>query len=61
MAEGKLFVKDMMKSCLERAESKPSKNEDVTRALSYSMGPPGEAEVKKLAAAVTNTVSAHED
>lgn len=58
MAGGESFVEDMVRSCLKRARSKPPKNEDVVRALSYFMGPTGEAEVKKLVAAVTNNMCA---
>ncbi|KAH0127296.1 hypothetical protein KCU67_g17340, partial [Aureobasidium melanogenum] len=58
MAEGEQFIEQMIRDGLKRAESKPPKNEEVARALSYFMGPPGEAEVKKLVATVTNTMLA---
>lgn len=58
MAESELFIEEMTRSGLKRAESKPPKNEHVARALSYFTGPPGEAEIKKLVAAVTNTMLA---
>ncbi|KEQ65735.1 uncharacterized protein M437DRAFT_63285 [Aureobasidium melanogenum CBS 110374] len=58
MAAGEQFVEKLIRDGLRRAESKPPKNEDVARALSYFMGPSGEAEVKQLVAAVTNKMCA---
>lgn len=58
MAEGEQFIEKLIRDGLRRAESEPPKNEDVARALSYFMGPSGEAEVKKLVATVTYTMLA---
>lgn len=58
IAEDELFIEEMIRSGLKRAKSKPPKNENVARALSFFAGPSGEAEVRKLVAAVTNNMGA---